>query len=427
MLKTGAPTFHVIGLHHTIASDEFSACAFTGKVLRLPDVLHAAYPDQLLAIVPDDDENMKGRSGCRVIEYGNEGSESNADEHVVVRSLREFVDGFKSVEDAARDYAKNCTNAQSIAEYDEALRVELRRRVAPGDFILHPFCGIHKGLLERFPQCIHVESGIGYVAGGFGAYRIFESEAWRNWHAGRMVNSECAGAVGCGGPGDLANQFVCPNYYDPEYWTFGAAPQEDDKDREPYVLFAGRPDTTKGIGVVAEVARRMPHVKFKIAGTPGPLLHSLFGRDRSECDNPDCCEGDCECDDWLTPAPNVELLGVVQGRARVPLYGGALCMIMPTAYFEPFGGSCVEAMMTGTPVLAPPVGCFAERPVIPAVKVEDYVGQIGALLQLQQDTNGRVAYYSARQTARQFAIDCYSIEAAAAAYRLAFESLRGRP
>ncbi len=413
MLRTGAPTFHVLGLHHTITSDQFSACAFTGKVLRLPDALHAAYPDDVTPHGPDPDEALPTTlRGCRVVEYGNEGSESNADEHVHVRTTAEFVDGFASVENAAACYAANCRNATSIAEFEEDLIPQLRRRVAPGDFVLHPFGGTHSGLLKRFPKQIHVESGIGYTGAGFGAYRIFETEAWRNWHAGRMVGSENAGAVGDGGPNDLANQFVAPNYYDPEYWYLGDGQGLGEWTRGdlfkytipsgPYVLFAGRPDTTKGIELVAEVARRMPDVHFVIAGTQTPLLTALR-RD------------------------NVTLAGVVTGRDRVPLFGGALAMIMPTRYFEPFGGSCVEAMLTGTPVLAPPVGCFAERPIIPCASVGDYEGQLRALLTLQQTQDGRLAYNAARQTARSFASDCYSIQAAAVAYRVTFDALRSRP
>src|SRR6185503_9063322 len=42
------------------------------------------------------------------------------------------------------------------------------------------------------------------------------------------------------------------------------------------------------------------------------------------------------------------------------LVGNAACMLMPTNFIEPFGGSGVEAMLTGTPLLASDFGAFTE-------------------------------------------------------------------
>jgi hypothetical protein len=64
------PTLHLIGLFHTQTSREFSHCAFTGKVLRFPKMMRPF--------------------GYRVIEYCNEGSESEADEHVTMLTRGEF-------------------------------------------------------------------------------------------------------------------------------------------------------------------------------------------------------------------------------------------------------------------------------------------------------------------------------------------------
>lgn len=56
----------------------------------------------------------------------------------------------------------------------------------------------------------------------------------------------------------------------------------------------------------------------------------------------------------------VSYVGPVTGRARADLVGKARCMLMPTNFIEPFGGSGAEAMLTGTPLIAVNYGAFTE-------------------------------------------------------------------
>jgi glycosyltransferase involved in cell wall biosynthesis len=53
-------------------------------------------------------------------------------------------------------------------------------------------------------------------------------------------------------------------------------------------------------------------------------------------------------------------LGSLEGRQRARVVGGALAMMMPTNFVEPFGGAGVEGMLTGTPLLASDWGAFTE-------------------------------------------------------------------
>jgi glycosyltransferase involved in cell wall biosynthesis len=60
---------------------------------------------------------------------------------------------------------------------------------------------------------------------------------------------------------------------------------------------------------------------------------------------------------------DVEYRGEVFGMDRAKLVGKARCMLMPTTFVEPFGGSGVEAMLAGTPLIAVDYGAFTETVV----------------------------------------------------------------
>jgi hypothetical protein len=74
----------------------------------------------------------------------------------------------------------------------------------------------------------------------------------------------------------------------------------------------------------------------------------------------------------------------------------AYCMIMPTVFVEPFGGAGVEAMLTGTPLLAPNYAVFQET-VVPGVTgflcntLGDWLDGIRAVAGLDRAEVARVA------------------------------------
>jgi glycosyltransferase involved in cell wall biosynthesis len=365
--------YHIIGLHHTVCDDRYSACAFTGKIRRLPAVLRIADP------------------GAQTFLY-SVGAPVHAREAIPVQVRTEAQLRKRFGKRPEHDYAKNCADQDSIRDFELALIPKLRKRVEVGDFILHPFGSIHSNLVAAFPEAIHVESGIGYMSGPFGAYRVFETEAWRHWHFGRFHDTGPMRHAYSGGPNAYNNTFVCPNYYDPEDWPLGDGAGD-------YVVFAGRLEPYKGLGIVAEVARRMPGTQFKIAGSgsSGFIFDGM---------------------------PNVEMLGVVNGKDRAALYGGARCMIMPTTYCEPFGGSAVEAMLCGTPVVSSDFGAFTET-VAPTEygatcrTVDEFAAAcMGFANHLTPTERGEIRYQ---------AVDRYGYQAVAAQYRYAFEALRTRP
>jgi glycosyltransferase involved in cell wall biosynthesis len=293
------PTLHMLSLFHTVPSQRFSHCAFTGKVLRFP--------------------KMMRMYGYKVIEYHNGDSESEANEHVQLMSEEEFQRLRKY--NNRHDFIGNdaVVGSPLFNRFEQQLLIELEKRVKPRDIVLHPFSWTHKKVSERFSNATHVESGIGYPD-TFLAFRIFESWAWYHYHHGTQKN-----AVGS------TYNWVVPNYYDVAEWPFVAVPHED-----RHFVFMGRLVQSKGVTIVRDLAARMPDRKFRIAG-----------------------QGDATR--WFGPElTNVEFVGPLEGMERAAFVCNAAAMLMPSSMIEPFGGSAVEAQMCGVPVISTNFGAFTE-------------------------------------------------------------------
>lgn len=285
---------HLLGLFHTVPRPDYSHCAFTGRVLRFG--------------------RMMLPFGHEVIEYSNEGSVSQASEHVVILSRDEF-EPLRARLRAAPPHGEATLDSDIYRAFAARLKPELRKRVQPGDIVCHPFGHAHADLGELLPYAHHLEIGIGYPECHF-PLRVYETYQWWSWHQGKEQR-----------PG-TAYEWVCPMAYDLDEWDVVETPGE-------YLLYFGRVVECKGLAVVREIARRvdMP-VIICGAGDPSP---------------------------WLSPdIPNLTYRPPVTGRARSDLLGGARAMLMPTAYTEPFGGAGVEGMLCGTPLLASDHGAFSE-------------------------------------------------------------------
>jgi len=285
---------HLIGLFHTIPSAEFSHCAFTGRVVRFGKMM-----------LP---------FGYEVIEYSNEGSESEATKHVTILGAERFRE-LKELYKKEQPNEAASTDSTIYREFSSNLRRAIAFNVEPGDIICHPFGIAHADLVNVFPDCKHVEIGIGYVQ-AFAAFRVYETYQWWSWHQGKEQK-----------PGN-AYQWVCPMGYDLDDW-------QPNLDPGKYLLYFGRVIECKGLEIVKEIAK---HVDM-------PVL--IVG------------EGDSSR--YLSPEiPNLEARGPVTGKARSELLRNAYAMLMPTLYCEPFGGAGVEGMLCGTPLIASDFGAFAE-------------------------------------------------------------------
>ena len=63
---------------------------------------------------------------------------------------------------------------------------------------------------------------------------------------------------------------------------------------------------------------------------------------------------------WNTTPSHVRELGYADTDLRRDLMSRARALIIATTYLEPFGGVVVEALLSGTPIITPHFGAFAE-------------------------------------------------------------------
>lgn len=110
-----------------------------------------------------------------------------------------------------------------------------------------------------------------------------------------------------------------------------------------YALFLGRMAPDKGVHIAARVARRAQVPLIIAAKMREAAEHHYF-------------------EDRVRPllGSDVEYVGEVAGRAKLNLLAGAMALLNPVAWAEPFGMVMIEALACGTPVVATPMGSAPE-------------------------------------------------------------------
>lgn len=299
------PRLHMIGLAHTQTTDEFSHCAFTGKVKKFSPMMRYV--------------------GYEVFHYGVGGADSGANQDIEVISADEWheirnkllleLQPDRDVNDASK-YIGDLANVgnELYTTFNERLAYLLRKHVETNDIICLPFGYANKSALDSLPYGTRIETGIGYPD-SYEAFRIFESNAWYHYEIGRT--------------GKSGNDYwwVIPNYFIKEDWDFNPTPAR-------YVAYFGRLEPIKGLDIVFEVARHRPDLTFILCGQGDPTPYLKL--------------------------PNVIYQPPIHGRQRSTFLGNAMAVLMPTRYVEPFGGVTVEAQLCGTPVLGSSWGSFTE-------------------------------------------------------------------
>jgi glycosyltransferase involved in cell wall biosynthesis len=290
---------------------------------------------------------MMSRAGYRVVFLANEGESIEAAETVQILSRAEHGDYFHALTDTQFHDSNSTLGSDGWRLFDARVRAELRARVKPGDIIIHTFGRAYAGLVRAFPEQVHVETPVGNNDRPFGAYRIFESEAWRHYCMGRFetMRDPYDGQLMFPAEPGLARNFswAIPNARDAKDWPLGTG--EGD-----YVLFLGRICDAKGCHRIAEIIRRWDKLH------PGDGLRFVFaGQGDFDRVATQTMRGD------ISLARRLEYVGHIKGKDRAKLVGDARVMLCPTEYVEPGGGAAVEALMCGTPVLASAWGCFTEQ------------------------------------------------------------------
>jgi len=127
---------------------------------------------------------------------------------------------------------------------------------------------------------------------------------------------------------------VAHNFVDTDFWSPGG-------EAGNYVLFSGRIVSLKGVFTLLKAMARLPHIRAIIVGD---------GPDRQKV-------GQAIADHGLS---NVELRQFSSRNDIRELVRGAICSIVPSEWYEPFGLVAIESMACGRPVIAAQIGGLAE-------------------------------------------------------------------
>ncbi len=289
---------HLLGVPHSITHPRFSHDAFTNKVRHMSPMMREL--------------------GYAITHYGVAGAMSGATEQVDIIGGEEFYEllGHR-FEDKKRFHVADANTGNPLYRtFNARLREALAARVRPGDIVLHPLGIAHRDVLGSHAG-VDLEMGIGYPE-SYLPFRVFETSMWMHFHQAKF------------GREPSFYEWVVPPYFDEMEWPLTRTPDTE----RPYVAFLGRISYTKGCHLIADVAKRMPNVRFVLCGQGDPTP-------------------------FLT-APNVEYKEPIHGHERAEFLGNAIATIYPSQYAEPGGHTAIESMLCGTPVIAPPWGCFVE-------------------------------------------------------------------
>lgn len=289
--------FHSLALPHTVSSPDYNACAYTQKIVKF--------------------HRMMLPRGHELIHYGHARSDLPATELVTVTDDEVLKQAYGD-HDWKRFEFKHNTADFANREFVRRAIPEVRQRARRGDFLLCWWGIGHKEIADAVKDLgvIAVEPGIGYTSGHFSDWRAYESHAVRNVVEGSTNPQKWY-------------SHVIPNYFDPAEFTFR-------EEKEPWILYLGRVVNCKGVATCVQAAEAAG-VQLKIAGQ-GRLSDIGYKETPAHC----------------------EELGYADVEMRRDLMSRASALIIASTYSEPFGGVQVEALLSGTPIITPFFGAFAE-------------------------------------------------------------------
>lgn len=358
---------HVVSLPHTQTTGEYLHCAYTQKIVKFT--------------------KMMVEQGHEVILYSGEENEAVCTEHVALLTEAEREEWyglwdpnglFGNLDWDPSTLPWLCMNGRAIGE--------IGKRSQPQDTLCLVAGLAQKPISDALPRLMPVEWAVGYEGIVTDGHRVFESYAWMHHIYG--LNSMRDGA---------AYDAVIPNFFDPD--DFYAVDDPARPAREDFVLFAGRLVGRKGPHVAAAIADRLGR-KLVVAG-PGAVEHG---------------PGRIVAPSILIEGKDVEYVGTVNREERASLMARAAAVIVPTLYVEPFGGVAVEAMMSGTPVVASDWGAFTEtvQEGVSGYRFRTLAEGAGAVLDAEKLDPAAV---------QQYALDNYSLAAVGPQFTDHFERL----
>lgn len=265
---------------------------------------------------------MSGR-GHELIHYGHSDSilfNSPDIKHVTVTDNRLFKRVYGDYDWKTNGFAHYYRVDDEVhREFHKRAIRQIEKRKKPGDFLLCFWGWGHKPIADAHPDLIAVEPGIGYGS-AWARWRVYESHAIRNALGGPEAITTC-------------NQdwyhVVIPNYFDEEDFTFSA-------EKEDYILYLGRIYEGKGVDIAIQ-ATEAAGKRLIVAG-----------------------QGSLAQMGYASVPEHVKEIGYATPGIRRELLSRAAGLFIGSKYLEPFGGVQVEAWLSGTPVISPDWGAFAE-------------------------------------------------------------------
>ena len=117
---------------------------------------------------------------------------------------------------------------------------------------------------------------------------------------------------------------VIPNYYDLDDYIY-------DEKKDDYFFFIARPTPLKGLEIAVKSVEAIGG-RLVVAGQGEPPI-------KSKC---------------------IDFVGVVSIAERAKWLSKAKASFVPSYYIEPFGGTVIESLLAGTPVITTDFGAFPE-------------------------------------------------------------------
>ena len=296
--------FHILGVPHAISIREYSACAFTQKIVKMCKML-----------------KMRGHT---VFHYGHEDSRVECDEHITVTKPYDLAKSYGDHDWKEKGFPAYSMGDHVYRTFYARTIAALHERKESGDFLLCPFGSNHKPVADAHPDMIICEPGIGYPDGGFAKFRVFESYSIMHAYLGPACIKSMSN--------DMWYDVVIPNYFEIEDFSFSAT-------KDDYFLFLGRVGPGKGIHVALQIVEAVGG-RLVVAGA-GNLEGNQTRTDRPVSEY-------------------VEVVGVVGPEERRHLMARAKATLAPSMFLEPFCGVQIESMLSGTPVISSDWGAFAE-------------------------------------------------------------------
>ncbi len=300
--------FHIVSLPHTQTTEEYVACAYTMKVNKFA--------------------RMMTDLGHEVFVYSSEENEAPGT-HVQLVSKAEQQKWFGQYDHREKFFELSWDNKHESWQVMNTRAIEKIKelRHSQRDFLCLIGGNCQKQIADGLTDMIPVEFGIGY-SGVWSNYKVFESYAWMHNVYG-MNGTDNGRFFDC----------VIPNYFDPADFEFS-------EKKDDYVLYIGRMISRKGVETAVE-ATRLSGDKLLLAGQ-GVLEHE---------------PGKIVTSDFTVKGDHIEFIGHLDKQRRSEVMSKAKAVLLCTNYLEPFGGTSIEPMFCGTPVLTTDWGAFPENNV----------------------------------------------------------------